>query len=145
MKYYELKNFNRMAEEDKVNYGNVEFPLQKETYRIIGACVEVHNELGRGYHEIVYKDALEIEFKLQEIPYIREKEFKTMYKGFDLKRNYNADFLVFDGVVLEVKADTAEFVSHSKQVLNYLASSGCKVALYVNFGSDSLKFNRMIL
>lgn len=145
MKYYELNDYNQLVEEDKIIYGNGEYPLKKETGRIIGACMEVHNFLGRRYHEIVYKDALEIEFNLQGIPFEREKEYQTFYKGFDLKRKYNADFLVFDGVILEVKADTAEFVSHSKQVLNYLASSNCKVALYVNFGSNSLKFNRLIL
>jgi GxxExxY protein len=144
-KIYEISDPENIICEDEINYGNSDFILKPETYKIIGACMEVHNELGTGFHEIVYKDALEIEFNIQKIPFEREKMFKLFCKGFDLNRNYKADFLVIDQIILEVKADTAEFKTHSRQVLNYLASSGMKIGLYVNFGSSKLKYNRMIL
>ena len=144
-KIYEISDSKDFVFEDETNYGNLDFTLKSETYKIIGACMEVHNELGPGFHEIVYKDALEIEFNIQKISYEREKMFKLFYKGFDLNRNYKADFLVIDRIILEVKADSAEFKTHSRQVLNYLASSGMKIGLYVNFGSSKLKYNRMIL
>lgn len=145
LKAYEIIEPNNFAFEDRINYGSSDFPLKAETFEIIGACMEVHNEMGPGFHEIVYKNSLEIEFNLRGISYEREKSYKLFYKGIDLKKTYNSDFLVFDTVILEVKADSAEFSTHSRQVLNYLASSGCKVALYVNFGSSKLKYNRMIL
>ena len=142
---HESQDLNQLVKEDKVIYGEMNFPMKNESYKIIGACMEVHNELGHGYHEIIYKDAIEIEFNTRGISFEREKEFKIFYKEHDLKRTYRVDFLVFDGIILEVKADQTEIASHSKQVLNYLASSGCKVALCVNFGSDRLKYKRMIL
>ena len=134
-----------LMEPDFNNSDSQNFPQKTETYQIIGACMEVHNELGRGFHEIVYKDALEVEFKLQEIPYVREKPFNVLYKGFNLDRNYNADFCVFGNIILEIKADQADLDTHADQILNYLAVSKCKIALFVNFGNDKLIFKRVIL
>jgi len=134
-----------LMEPDFNNSDTQNFPFKTETYEIIGACMEVHNELGRGFHEIVYKDALEVEFKLQEIPYQREKPFNVLYKGFNLDRNYNADFCVFGNIILEIKADQADLDTHADQILNYLAVSKCKIALFVNFGKEKLIFKRVIL
>lgn len=116
-----------------------------EAYAIIGCCMEVHRILGKGFNEIVYKDALEIEFKLNNISYEREKEFDLTYKGFRLPRKYNADFVVYNKIILEAKAIESLSNSNIKQTLNYLAASKFKLGLLVNFGEDSLKYKRIIL
>lgn len=72
------------------------FPLKEETYRIIGICMDIHNTLGAGFFEIVYKDALELEFRKAEILYEREKEYSVNYKGTILPHKFYADFVVFD-------------------------------------------------
>jgi GxxExxY protein len=81
-----------------------ELILKNESYQIIGKCFEVHNQLGPGFLEVVYKDALELEFQQAGIPYEREKEYSIVYKGTLLRRKYYADFVVFDSIILEVKA-----------------------------------------
>lgn len=119
--------------------------FKEEAFRIIGACFEVYNELGKGYNEVVYKDALEIEFKVQKIPYSRESKFEIPYKGYILNRYYNADFVVFDKIILEVKAIEMLTISHKKQTINYLAASKLKLGILANFGEDSLKYQRIVL
>ncbi len=81
-----------------------ELIYKEEAYKIIGCCMEVHKHLGRGFLEIVYKDALEYEFTLQNIPYKREKEYTIPYKDIVLPHKYCAGFVVFGNIVLEVKA-----------------------------------------
>jgi GxxExxY protein len=126
-------------------YESIEkFPLKNETFKIIGACIEVHNQLGNGFLESVYKDALEIEFGLQNISYEREKSYEIIYKGQKLKRKYIADFIVFKSVVLEVKAQDFMVNANYAQTINYLKTSKNKVGLLVNFGEASLKFKRLI-
>ncbi len=115
------------------------------TYQIIGSCFEVHKQLGKGFSEIVYKDCLEIEFNLRSIPYIREKEFDIIYKDVIIPRKYNADFIVYEKIILEIKAVESISQSHIKQTLNYLAVSKLKLGLVVNFGEDSLVHKRVIL
>lgn len=136
---------NLLIEEDLLKYNELDFPLKNETFRILGACMEVHNELGVGFQEVVYKDALEIEFKMKKILFEREKSFKIIYKEITLDRYYVVDFFVFGNVILELKADRSELKNHSPQVLNYLASSKCRIALLVNFGFDRLQYKRFIL
>jgi GxxExxY protein len=115
------------------------------TFRIIGHCMEVHRELGKGHDEVIYKDALEIEFARDGIGFAREKEYKINYKGVILPHKYFADFVVMDKVLLEAKAIERLTESHVKQVLNYLAASRLKVGLLANFGEDSLTWKRVIL
>ena len=76
---------------------------KEESYQIIGICMEVHNNLGAGFSEIVYKDALELEFKNAKIEYSREKEYTVNYKGIILSHKFYADFVIFDKIILEVK------------------------------------------
>lgn len=118
---------------------------EKETYDIIGASMEVYNTLGKGFSEIVYKDALEYEFIKRDILYQREKEYEIIYKEIILAHSYYADFVIKDKVILEVKAIESISSSHIKQTLNYLAASGLKTGLIVNFGENSLKHKRVIL
>ena len=118
---------------------------KKEAYEIIGACMEVYNELGKGFCEIVYKDALEYEFTLRKTPYEREKGFIIKYKDKRLPHSYDADFIVFNKIALEVKAIEQLVPGNVRQTLNYLAASKLKLGLLVNFGEDSLKYKRIIL
>ncbi len=123
----------------------MEVIFKDESFKIIGCCIEVYNTLGKGFSEIVYKDALEYEFKKQDIPYEREKEYLIRYKDIVLPHKYNADFIVYEKIILEVKAVEALTRGHKKQALNYLAASKLKLALIINFGEDSLKHERVVL
>lgn len=122
-----------------------EFYLKDETYKIIGLCMEVHKILGKGHSENVYGDALEYEFKSNNIPYEREKKYNIEYKGIILPRYYFSDFTVFDEIILELKAIQSLTSGETKQALNYLAASKNKIGLLINFGEDSLKYKRVIL
>ena len=122
-----------------------ELIYKDEAFKIVGCCMEVHRELGKGHDEVIYKDALEIEFQRQEISFKRELEFKLAYKGVILPHNYFADFVVMDKIILEAKAIECLIDSHVKQTLNYLAASKLKLGLLVNFGEDSLTYKRVVL
>jgi GxxExxY protein len=119
--------------------------LKEEVYKIIGICMEVHTILGKGHGEIIYGDALEYEFKKNEIPYNREMKFNITYKEIILPHHYYSDFVVFDEIILEIKAIQQLSSSEIKQTLNYLAASKNKLGLLVNFGEDSFKYKRIIL
>ncbi|HEX9828179.1 MAG TPA: GxxExxY protein [Flavobacteriaceae bacterium] len=118
---------------------------KEESYKIIGACMEVHSELGKGFSEIIYGDALEIEFRKININYSREERFNIAYKGNLLPHHYFADFVIDGVIILEIKAIAELTDSHIKQTLNYLAASKLKLALLVNFGEDSLTYKRVVL
>ena len=122
-----------------------ELIYKEEAYQIIGACMEVHKRLGRGFLEIVYKDAIEYEFGMKKIPYEREKQYKIPYKNVVLSHKYFADFVVYDKIILEVKAGSGIVDEFLAQTLNYLAVSDCKLGLIVNFGKDSLEYKRVVL
>ena len=122
-----------------------EIYLKEECYTIIGICMEVHKILGKGHSEIIYGDALEYEFKKNDIPYNREVKFNISYKDIVLPHHYYSDFVVFEEIILEIKAIQELSNSEIKQTLNYLAASKNKLGLLVNFGGDSLKYKRIIL
>ncbi len=125
-------------EEEKI------FPLKSETYEIIGIAMEIHKILGKGFLEIVYKDALEFELRKRNIFFEREKEFRIEYKGTTLQHNFYADFVILEKVIVEVKAQKGIADEHYSQTINYLAVSKCKVGLILNFGEDSLVYKRVI-
>ena len=122
-----------------------EIYLKEECYIIIGICMEVHEILGKGHGEIIYGDALEYEFKKNEVQYNREVKFNISYKDIILPHHYYSDFVIFDEIILEIKAIKEITSSEIKQTLNYLAASQNKLGLLVNFGEDSLKYKRIIL
>jgi GxxExxY protein len=121
-----------------------EFKNKDETYQIIGILFEVHKNLGKGFSEIVYKDAIEYEFEQNKIPYQREKEFVVNYKDTTLKHKFYADFVVFDEIILEIKTVDCFNASHYNQCLNYLKVSKNELALLVNFNSVSLEYKRIV-
>lgn len=118
---------------------------KQESYAIIGVCMEVHNNLGSGFSEIVYKDALEYEMNEAGIVYEREKEYAVHYKGNVLPHKFYADFVVFDKIILEIKGTSDIADEHIAQAINYLKVSENKLALVVNFGEVKLNYKRIVL
>lgn len=118
---------------------------KEESYLIIGKCFEVHNNLGAGFLEIVYKDALEYEFRKAGIHYEREKEYVVNYKGEILPHKFYADFVVYDKIILEIKAVSGIADEFIAQAINYLKVSNNKLTLIVNFGELTLNSKRIVL
>ena len=104
--------------------------------------MSVHKELGCGFLEAVYGDALEMEFKMQGIPYTREQEMTIDYKGCQLPHKYIADFVCYDDIIVEIKAVDSLSSSHRAQIINYLHVTQFELGLLINFGETSLKFER---
>ncbi|MBY0348057.1 MAG: GxxExxY protein [Hydrotalea flava] len=118
---------------------------KEESYSIIGVCMEVHKFLGAGFLEIVYKDALEYEFKLAGIPFEREKEYAVNYKDFILPHKFYADFVLYDKIILEVKGVSQIAEEFTAQCINYLKVSCNRLSLLVNFGEEKLSYKRIVL
>src|SRR5438552_113450 len=121
-----------------------EIIYKDESYQIIAACLEVHKILGKGFSEIVYKDALEYEFIKRNIPYQREKNFDINYKDITLKHKFNADFVVYDKIILEVKTAGEIMTKFFKQTLNYLSVTKYKLGIIANFGEDIFRYKRLV-
>lgn len=117
---------------------------KEEAYRIIGVCMEVHNQLGPGFLEIVYKDALEYEFQKWNILYEREKENIVHYKDIVLKHKFWADFVIMDKIILEAKAISRLVDEFLNRTVNYLKVSENRLGLIVNFGKDKLEYKRVV-
>ena len=106
--------------------------------------MEVHSNLGIGFKEAVYKDALEVEFERLTIPFIREKQFRIEYKGIILSHKYFADFILFDSIVLEVKSAAVIVDRFVAQTINYLKASGIRLGIIGNFGEKSFTCKRVV-
>lgn len=118
---------------------------KEESYSIIGACMEVHNELGCGFLEPVYQEALALEFKKKDIPFKKEQQLKIFYKGIILERKYIADFICYEKIIVELKALKSLNSEHESQLLNYLKATGYKLGILINFGESQLKYKRLVL
>ena len=121
-----------------------ELLLKEECYKTIGLCMAVHRELGPGFQEAIYKDALEYELKEAGILYQREKGYKIPYKKIVLERRFYADFVVYDQLILEIKTTSMLVTSFTKQTLNYLKASGLHLGIVINFGQPSLQYKRIV-
>jgi len=120
-------------------------PFREETDIIIGLAIEIHKILGPGFLEIVYKDALEYEMAECDHLYKREEEYAIQYKKTVLKHKFYADFVVFDKVIVEIKAKQGGIAAEDMaQAINYLKVSGCKVGLILNFASSKLQIKRVV-
>ncbi|MHC4441654.1 MAG: GxxExxY protein [Planctomycetota bacterium] len=115
------------------------------TYAIIGAAMEVHRELGCGFLEPVYQEAMALELNDRDVPNQREVTLPVSYKGRRLACDYRADFVCFDSVIVELKALSELVGVHEAQVINYLTATGIKVGMLINFGARSLQYKRLIL
>ena len=116
-----------------------------DTYAIIGAAMAVHSELGNGFLERVYHEALAIELTEREIPFEQEKSIEVKYKGQLLKCGYNADFICYENVIVEMKALDALSDAHRAQTINYLKATSITRALLINFGAKRLEYERLVL
>ena len=116
----------------------------KRTYAIIGAAMEVHKNLGCGFLEPVYQEALAIEFDTQAIPNIPEHLISISYKGKHLKKKYQADFLCYNEIIVEIKALSKLTGNEEAQLINYLKATGLEKGLLINFGAKSLEYKRLI-
>ena len=121
-----------------------EYLFKNYTYKIIGAAMEVHSELGCGFLEAVYQEALALEFDVQKIPYVQEQKLEIEYKGHVLEKYYKADFICYDDIIVEIKALSELTSEHEAQILNYLKATNKKIGLLINFGQKSLKYKRFI-
>jgi len=105
--------------------------------------MEVHRELGCGFLEAVYQVALEQEFTLQKIPYAREVQLNIPYKGQPLDKYYQADFICYDKIIIEVKALSELISDHQAQAINYLKATNFRLGILMNFGTQSLEYQRI--
>ncbi|WP_234445779.1 GxxExxY protein [Carboxylicivirga marina] len=115
-----------------------------EAYRIIGAAMEVHNELKNGFLEPVYQEALAKEFRIQDIPFQQESMINIYYKGDKLDKYYKADFICYDEIIIELKALGELTKEHESQLINYLKATDKKLGILINFGKSSLQYKRVI-
>lgn len=128
----------------QINKTMAEILYREESYQIMGILFEVHSNLGGGFSEIVYKDAIEYEFKTLNIPYEREKEYSVNYKNIILDHKFYSDFVLFDSIILEIKSSENLHPKHYSQCLNYLKVSNNRLAILANFNSISLEHKRII-
>jgi len=122
-----------------------ELIFRDKTYKIIGTALEVHKILGPGFLEAVYHEAMEIEFTERKILFESHKLLKIPFKSHILKQPYEADFLVYDEIIVEIKALDQLIGKHHAQVINYLKATKKKVGLLINFGEESLVWKRFVL
>jgi GxxExxY protein len=122
-----------------------ELLYKDEVFKLVGHCMEVHGELGKGQDEVLYKDAFTVDLQRAQILFSRERKYEVTYKGVILPHHCYADFVVWDKILFEAKAVERLTEAHVKQVLNYLAISKLELGLLVNFGADSLEWKRIVL
>jgi len=122
-----------------------ELLYKEEVFKLVGVCMEIHRELGKGHDEVIYKDAFVVELSRTAIPFGREKNYEVIYKSVVLPHFYYADFVIWEKILFEAKAVEKLTDAHVKQVLNYLAASKLRLGLLVNFGGDSLEWKRIVL
>ena len=117
-----------------------------ESYKIMGACFEVYQTLGRGFLEPVYQECLEIEFADRGIPFVPQRKLRIVYKKRTLKRFYKADFVCYHKIIVEVKAISQLVDEHRAQTFNYLRATGMRLGILVNFGAHpKLEYHRIVL
>jgi len=123
---------------------SVDMNKDPQTYAIIGAAIEVHTQLGHGFAEPVYQEALALEFSARKIPFSAQVPLCIRYKGQVLTCTYKADFVCFGEVLVELKALSRLSGTEEAQVINYLKASGLSRALLLNFGAPSLEHKRLV-
>lgn len=118
---------------------------KNESYTIVSVLFDIYNNLGSGFSEIVYKDALKYKFKTLNIPFLREKEFKVQYKNIILPHKFYSNFVVFDKTILQIKSVESLHNKHIAQYINYLKVSNLKLAILASFNQDLLHHKRIVL
>ena len=128
-----------------MNANEYELLLKDEVYAIVGAAIEVSNELGSGFLEAVYQEALELEFRERKIPFAAQVPIQISYKGRTLAKEYIPDFVCYEQVIVEIKAIKQLTSVEEAQLLNYLKAAGKPVGVLLNFGTPKLTWKRMVL
>ncbi len=128
-----------------MNEKEVQAERDPQTYAIIGACMALHAELGGGFLEPVYQEALGIEFGFRNLPFEANKKLQVVYRGVQLETHYRADFVCFGDVIVEIKALSGFDSAHDAQVINYLKATGLQRGLLINFGTPKLQYKRFVL
>ena len=119
--------------------------FKDEVYALVGAAMEVYNQLGPGFLEAVYQEALEIELAERGIPFVSQKELRILYKGQPLKKTYISDLTCYEKIIVELKAIDRLTGKDTAQLLNYLKATGLHLGLLINFGnSEKLEWERRI-
>jgi len=122
-----------------------ELIYREEVFQIIGAAIEVHKELGSGFLEAVYQEALAYELSLRKIPFVSQQSLKIQYKAHVLNKEYIADLVCFNGIIVELKALQRLTGHEESQIINYLKATGMRVGLLINFGSSGkLEWKRLV-
>jgi len=118
--------------------------FKEESFKIIGACMKVHRTLGPGFLEAVYEEALEKEFQGQKIPFKKQVKLELYYENQKLKKQYRADFVCYDSIILEIKAVTLIPIAFYAQLKNYLKCTNTELGMLINFGTPSLTYKRIL-
>ncbi len=121
-----------------------ELLFKEEVYKIVGAAMEVHGELGPGFLEAVYQETLAIEFRLRNIPFIEQPKMELNYKGQQLKHRYIPDYLCYEEIIVEIKAQSKCGEIEEAQIINALKAAKKKIGVLINFGEPSLYWKRYI-
>ncbi|HRM47234.1 MAG: GxxExxY protein [Flavobacterium sp.] len=117
---------------------------REESFAIIGACMKVHRTLGAGFLEAVYEEALEREFQNLKIPFKRQVKLDLYYGNQKLTKQYRADFICYDEIIVEIKAVSLIPTAFYAQLQNYLKCTNIELGMLINFGTSSLTYKRMI-
>ena len=124
----------------------MELIYKEEVYAIIGAAMDVYNNLGPGFLKAVYQEAMEIETLARKIPALPEQKLYIQYKGATLKKFYEADLVCYEKIIVEIKAMERLTSREESQILNYLKATGFSVGILINFGAhNDLEWKRMVL
>jgi len=118
--------------------------FKEESYRIVGACLAVFNKLGSGFLESVYQEALEIQFKQDKIPFVKERKLHIKFDDIQLDKFFKADYVCFGSIIVELKATPFIHKNDIAQVLNYLRATDLRLGILVNFGEKSLTYKRIL-
>ena len=122
-----------------------ELILKDEVYAVIGAAIEVHRELGPGFLESIYQEAMEIELSSRNVPFVAQQPIAVQYKGVTLKKQYFADLVCFEQIIVEIKALAHLSGTEQAQLLNYLKGTGFPIGILINFGSHGkLEWKRLV-
>ena len=117
---------------------------KEESFAIIGACMKVHRSLWAGFLEAVYEEALEREFQNLKIPFKRQVKLDLYYGNQKLTKQYRADFICYDEIIVEIKAVSLIPTAFYAQLQNYLKCTNIELGMLINFGTSSLTYKRMI-
>ena len=122
-----------------------ELKFKEEVYAVIGAAIEVHRELGPGFLESIYQEALEIELRTRRVPFVAQQPISVRYKGLTPKKQYFADLVCFERIIVEIKALPHLSGTERAQLLNYLRGTGFPIGILINFGSHGkLEWKRLV-